>query len=62
MAFLLIEKSGVCAYTGDSSVEIVFTNGEIQKFPYTVVDEIDGDTNITTQEILYSKMVAIKFP
>jgi hypothetical protein len=52
----------VVADTDDATVEIVFTNGEIQKFPYTLVDEIDGDTNITTQEILYTKMKDIKFP
>lgn len=51
----------VVADVDNATVEIVFTNGEIQKFPFTVVDEIDGDTNISSQEILYTKMVNIKF-
>ncbi len=46
----------------DICVEIVFNNGEIQMFPYTAVDEIDGDTNITSQDILYDKMEAKIFP
>jgi hypothetical protein len=51
----------VVADTDDATVEIVFTNGEIQKFPYTLVDEIDGDTAINSQDILYQKMKTIKF-
>jgi hypothetical protein len=51
----------VVADTDGATVEIVFTNGEIQKFPYNVVDEIDGDTNISSQEILYQKIKSIKF-
>ena len=47
--------------TDNATVEIVFSNGEIQGFPYTIVDEIDGDTNITTQDILFDKMEAIIF-
>jgi hypothetical protein len=51
----------VVADTDNATVEIIFTNGEIQKFPYTIVDEIDGDTNISSQEILYQAMKTIKF-
>jgi hypothetical protein len=51
----------VVADTDNATVEIVFTNGEIQSFPYIVVDEIDGDTDISSQEILYDKMKTIKF-
>ena len=47
--------------TDDASVEIIFSNGEIQVFPYTVVDEINGDTNITSQDILFNKIEAIIF-
>ena len=42
----LNDVRSVVADTDDATVEIVFTNGEIHKFPYTLVDEIDGDTNI----------------
>jgi hypothetical protein len=51
----------VVADTDGATVEIVFTNGEIQAFPYQAVDEIDGDTNISTQAILYDAMEFIIF-
>ena len=59
-----IKKSEIRSIVSDTdnmTVEIVFTNGEIQSFPFVVVDEIDGDTSITTQDILYDKMEAIIF-
>jgi hypothetical protein len=49
------------ADTDNATVEIVFSSGEIYSFPFVVVDEIDGDTNISTQDILYDKMEAIIF-
>ena len=47
--------------TDNVTVEIVFTNGEIQGFPYSAVTSIDGDTNISSQDILYNKMEAKLF-
>lgn len=60
-AICIKDIRSIVADTDNVSVEVVFTNGEIQVFPYTVVDEIDGDTDISTQEILYTKMKTIKF-
>ena len=37
----------------NSTVEIVFDNGEIQRFPYQVVDSVAGDTDMTSQDKLY---------
>jgi hypothetical protein len=51
----------VVADADNACVEIIFTSGEIQVFSYAVVDEIDGDTSITSQDILYDKMEAIIF-
>ena len=42
--------------TDDKTVSIIFTNGEIYGFSYELVDEVDGDTNITSQDILYNKI------
>jgi hypothetical protein len=47
--------------TDTVSVELVFSNGEIQSFPYLVVDSIDGDTNIDSQDKLYNTMAAKLF-
>lgn len=44
--------------TDGDSVEVVFRDGEIQGFPHQVIDDIDGDTNISSQDILYSKLEA----
>jgi len=49
------------ADTDNATVELVFSSGEIYSFPFIVVDEIDGDTAITSQDILYNKMEAIIF-
>jgi len=45
----------------ESNIEIVFSNGEIQKIPYQNVDSIDGDAVITSQAILFDKVSFIKF-
>ncbi len=50
------EIRSLVADTDDATVEIIFTNGEIKGFPYTEVDEIDGDTDISSQDILFDKM------
>ena len=49
------------ADTDDATVEMVFSSGEIYSFPFVVVDEIDGDTDISSQNILYDKMEDIIF-
>jgi hypothetical protein len=51
----------VVADTDGVTVEIIFTSGEIQAFPYQAIESIDGDTDISTQAILYDKMEAIIF-
>ena len=47
--------------TDNATVEIIFSNGEIQGFPYMYVDEVDGDTAINSQDILFDKIEAILF-
>ena len=54
----LLDIRSLVAGKDDATVEIVFSNGEIQAFPYQAVDDIDGDTNITSQAILYDKLEA----
>jgi hypothetical protein len=56
-----VDVRSVVADTDNISVEIVFTSGEIQRFPYQAIESIDGDTNISTQDILYDKMETIIF-
>jgi hypothetical protein len=43
------------------SVEVVFTSGEIQRFPFQAIESIDGDTDISSQAILYDKIESIVF-
>ena len=47
--------------TDTVTVEIIFTNGEIQGFPWMYVDSIDGNTDITDQDKLYNAMELILF-
>jgi len=47
--------------TDDITIEMIFTNGEIQGFPYTIVDSVDGNTDITTQDKLYNAMELVLF-
>ena len=49
------------ADTDNATVELVFSSGEIYSFPFLVVDSIDGDTDISSQDILYDKMETIIF-
>jgi hypothetical protein len=51
----------VVADTDGATVEIIFSSGEIQAFPYQAIESIDGDTSITSQAILYDKMEVIIF-
>lgn len=48
------------ADTDDSTVELVFSNGEIYSFPYQAVDSIDG-TKPTSQDNLFQLMEAKLF-
>lgn len=43
------------------TVEVVFSNGEINSFPFVAVDSIDGDTDITSQDKLYDAMNLLIF-
>ena len=52
----------VAVDTDNATVELIFSSGEIYAFPFVAITSIDGDTNITTQEILFNKMTAIIFP
>lgn len=45
----------------DKTIEIIFTNGEIKGMSYENIDEIDGDTDITSQSILYNKLETAKY-
>ena len=47
--------------TDNETVEVVFSSGEIYYFNFNVIDSIDGDTNISSQDILYDKIEAILF-
>lgn len=47
--------------TDDETVEVIFSSGEINGFRYMVVESVDGDTDITTQEKLYNAMSLIIF-
>lgn len=46
----------------DNEVQIVFSNGELHTLSYQQIDSIDGDTNISSQEILFDKFDAKLFP
>jgi hypothetical protein len=48
--------------TDDETINITYTNGEIQYFNFNDVDDIDGDTSITTQLIFWNKLESIIFP
>lgn len=59
-----IKKSNIrslVADTDDATVELIFTSGEIYSFPYTSVDEVNGNTDITSQDKLYNAMEPIIF-
>ena len=53
---------GIDQSTDNKSIDITFSSGEIQKFDYNKVDEIDGDSSITSQAILWTKIKDIIFP
>lgn len=44
--------------TDDECVEFVFNDSAIQYLNYTDVDSIDGDNDISSQDILYDKLEA----
>lgn len=46
----------------NTTVSVIFSSGEIYGFPYTIVDEVDGDTVITSQDILFDKLESKLFP
>jgi hypothetical protein len=48
--------------TDDETINITYTNGEIQYFNFNDVDDIDGDTSITSQLIFWNKLESIIFP
>ena len=45
----------------DETIEVIFTNGEIYTVNYLAVESIDGDTNISSQQILNDKFDLIVF-
>ena len=58
----LTDVRSLVADTDNTTVEVVFSSGEIYSFPFQAIAEIDGDTAISSQEVLYNKMEAIIFP
>ena len=51
----------LAADTDDATVEVIFSSGEIYKFPFQAITSIDGDTDFDTQDKLYNKLEAIIF-
>lgn len=48
----------VARLANDGGVELIMSN-DIEQLHYQYVDEVDGDTNITSNQILYNKLKAI---